>query len=118
MKRVAFWGFFMLGGLACGDASPAAQRIARAFRTGAVRPDEIPRLVTSELPFRYPPAMYLRHAQGKGMLRLCVDRDGMVRRDSTRVEESSGFPALDSAAMRGSVDLRFVPAKLGGEPMG
>ena len=32
--------------------------------------------------------------------------------------ESSGFPALDSAAVRGSAELRFVPAKLRGEPMG
>jgi TonB family protein len=102
---------------ACGD-SGAVQRVAQAFRTGAVRPDEIPRLVTSDLPFRYPPAMYARQAQGNVTLRLFVDSDGMVRRDSTRVEESSGYPALDSAAVRGSMDLRFIPAKLRGEPMG
>ena len=96
----------------------SAQRIAQAFRTGSVRPDEVPRLVTSELPFRYPPAMYTRRVQGNVTLRLFVDRDGMVRRDSTRIEEPSGYPALDSAALRGAADLRFVPAKLRGEPLG
>jgi outer membrane biosynthesis protein TonB len=34
------------------------------------------------------------------------------------VEESSGFSALDSAAVRGSIELRFVPAKVRGEPKG
>jgi TonB family protein len=94
------------------------QKVAQAFRTGAVHPDEVPRLVTADLPFRYPAEMYARRAQGNVTLRLFVDRDGMVRRDSTRVEESSGYSALDSAAVRGSIDLRFVPAKARGEPLG
>ncbi len=101
----------------CGDSS-RMQRVAQAFRTGEVRPDELPRLVTADLPFRYPALMYARRAQGNVMLHLYVDRDGLVRRDSTRIEETSGYPALDSAALRGSVDLRFVPAKLRGDPMG
>ena len=36
---------------------------------------------------------------------------------STLVVETSGYAALDSAAIRGSQDLRFVPAKLRGEPL-
>jgi len=46
-----------------------------------------------------------------------VDTNGQVRPDSTLVEESSGYPALDSAAVKGSQELRFVPARLHGEPM-
>jgi protein TonB len=114
--RVLRVGFLLLA-TACSDSSNV-RRIAKAFQRGAVRPDEIPKLVTSELPFRYPPDMYARRAQGNVTLRLFVDRDGAVRRDSTRVEESSGFPALDSAAVRGSMELRFVPAKVRGEPKG
>ena len=106
-----------LFGLACGH-SKGVQRVAQAFRTGAVHPDEVPRLVTADLPFRYPADMYARRAQGNVMLRLFVDSNGLVRRDSTRVDESSGYAALDSAAVRGSIDLRFVPAKVRGEPMG
>jgi TonB family protein len=117
VKHHAIGAMLSLIAIACGDGGKQLHRVAQAFQTGAVHPDEIPRLVTSELPFRYPAAMYARHAQGNVMLHLFVDRDGMVRRDSTRVEESSGYPALDSAAIRGSVELRFVPAKLRGEPL-
>ena len=48
-------------------------------------------------------------------LALVIDRDGRVLADSTRVDETSGFSTLDSAAVRGARDLRFVPAKLRGE---
>jgi TonB family protein len=37
--------------------------------------------------------------------------------DSTRVAESSGYPSLDSAAVAGSRELSFVPAKRRGEAM-
>jgi TonB family protein len=103
--------------LACSDGG-SVQQLAHAFSAGTQRPDELPRLVTSDLPFRYPAAMYARKAQGNVTLHLFIDRDGLPRRDSTRVEESSGMLALDSAALRGAVDLRFVPAKLHGIPVG
>ena len=47
-------------------------------------------------------------------LRLHIDRDGQVIADSTRIEETSGYVALDSAAVKGAQELRFVPAKLHG----
>ncbi|HYC52927.1 MAG TPA: energy transducer TonB [Gemmatimonadaceae bacterium] len=84
---------------------------------GAERPDEPPVMVNAEMPFRYPPTLYARRVQGNVMLRLFVDTDGRVLSDSTRVEESSGYPALDSAAMTGSQELYFIPAKLRGEPL-
>ena len=37
---------------------------------------------------------------------------------TTRIEESSGYAGLDSAAVQGSQELRFAPAKLRGEPLG
>ena len=40
-----------------------------------------------------------------------------MQTDSTRIEESSGYVALDSAAVKGAQELRFVPAKLRGEPL-
>jgi TonB family protein len=80
-------------------------------------PDEIPRMINTELPFRYPPALYAQKVQGNVTLRLRVDANGQVRADSTRIEQSSGYPALDSAAVKGSQELRFVPARLHGEPM-
>ena len=74
-------------------------------------------MINAELPFRYPPALYARRVQGNVMLRLFVDRDGRILPESTRVEESSGYPPLDSAAVIGSQDLYFIPAKLRGEPL-
>jgi protein TonB len=94
------------------------QKVAQAFRTGPPQPDEIPRMLNGELPFHYPPAVYARKVQGNVTLHLYVDRDGQVMPDSTRIEESSGYAALDSAAVKGSQELRFVPAKLRGEPLG
>jgi protein TonB len=95
----------------------ATQKMAQAFQTSATHPDEVPKVLNTELPFRYPAALYARRVQGNVTLRLYIDRDGRVHRDSTRVEEPSGFAALDSAAVKGAQDLRFIPAKLRGEPL-
>lgn len=75
----------------------------------------MPSLLNTDLPFRYPAALYARKVQGNVTLRLYIDHDGRVARDSTRVDESSGSAVLDSAAVGGSSELRFVPAKLNGE---
>lgn len=104
-----------IGSLACRDAS-GERRTLRGLG-GPERPDEHPVMVNAELPFRYPPALYTRKVQGNVTLHLFIDRDGRILPDSTRVEESSGYPALDSAAVMGSQELHFVPAKLRGEPI-
>jgi len=104
-------------GAACMDRE-TSQRVAKAFQAGASKPDEKPQMLNTEVPFHYPAALYERKVQGNVTLYLHIDRDGQVRPDSTRIEESSGYAALDSAAVRGSQELRFVPAKLRGEPMG
>ncbi len=97
--------------------SEQSKKLAESFQGSGTRPDEPPTMLNKELPFHYPPALYARKVQGNVTLRLYVDRDGHVVSDSTRVEESSGYGSLDSAAVRGSQDLRFVPAKLHGEPV-
>lgn len=97
----------------CGR-SEAPPRAPRAYDPGP-RPDEMPSLLNTDLPFRYPAALYARKVQGNVTLRLYIDHDGRVARDSTRVDESSGSAVLDSAAVGGSSELRFVPAKLHGE---
>jgi TonB family protein len=88
-----------------------------APRDPGPRPDEMPALLNSDLPFRYPAALYARKVQGNVTLRLYIDRDGRVLADSTRIDAASGVPSLDSAAVEGSHELRFVPAKLHGEAM-
>ena len=100
-------------GAGTGCSKSDSPRVPSVARRPA--PDELPALVTSDLPFRYPAALYARKVQGNVTLRLYIDRDGRVVADSTRVEEGSGYSALDSAALRGASDLRFVPAKLRGD---
>jgi protein TonB len=101
---------------ACSEKD-TTQKMAQALQVGSTHPDEVPKALNTELPFRYPAALYARRVQGNVTLRLFIDRDGQVLSDSTRIEESSGYAALDSAAVKGSQELRFVPAKLRGEPM-
>ena len=93
------------------------QKMAQAFQARAAHPDEDPKVLNTDQPFRYPAALYARRVQGNVTLRLYVDSTGQVRADSTRIEESSGYAALDSAAVKGSQELRFVPAKLRGEAL-
>lgn len=100
---------------ACGDQG--SKRVAQAFQVGTAHPDEEPKVLNTELPFRYPAALYARKIQGNVTLRLLIDTTGQVNADSTRIEESSGYASLDSAAVKGSLDLRFVPAKLHGDPI-
>lgn len=77
--------------------------------TGA--PDELPSMMNREPPFRYPAQLYAQQVQGNVTLRLFVDSTGSVIADSTRVEETSGHGALDSAAVQGSRELKFNPAR-------
>jgi TonB family protein len=87
------------------------------FQTVGRQPDVPPVMLNKELPFRYPPALYAQKVQGNVTLRIYIDRDGSIVADSTRVAETSGFNALDSAAMKGSRDLRFEPATTQGVPV-
>jgi protein TonB len=101
----------------CVDQS-TPKKVAQVFQAGRTTPDEKPRMLNEELPFHYPPALYARKIQGNVTLRLYVDHAGQVTPDSTRIEESSGYAGLDSAAVKGSQDLRFTPARLRSEPLG
>jgi TonB family protein len=100
---------------ACGR-NEAPPRVPKPRDSGP-RPDEMPSLLNAELPFRYPASLYTRRVQGNVTLKIFIDRDGRVAADSTTIDEPSGYPALDSAAIAGARDLRFVPAKLHGEPI-
>lgn len=113
MRRITSLSLLVgTAGLAC-SASPAGEK----RDPGSPPPDERPMMVNSESPFHYPASLYARKLQGNVTLRLFIDMNGRVVADSTRVEEKSGYAAFDSAAVAGARDLRFVPAKLRGEPM-
>ena len=97
----------------CGDGNGKGL----PFQTVGRQPDIAPVMLNNELPFRYPPALYAQRVQGNVTLRIYIDGNGEIIADSTRVAETSGFNALDSAAMKGSRELKFEPAKTQGQPV-
>lgn len=102
---------------ACHDEPRSTPSTEHPVTSGHLRPDELPVLVTGALPFKYPAQLYAQRVQGNVTLKLYIDRDGRVLGDSTRIDEPSGYPALDTAALLGASELRFVPAKLNGDPV-
>ena len=90
---------------------------SEAFTGVGPRPDVLPVMLNKDLPFRYPPSLYTTKAQANVTLRVFIDKEGQLVSESTHVAESSGFPSLDSAAVKGSTELRFIPAKTRGQPV-
>jgi len=70
-----------------------------------------------DVPIAYPAALFEQNIEGEVVLRLFTDSTGRLIPESTRVAESSNYPALDSAALAGSTRLRFAPAKRRGVPI-
>ena len=62
------------------------------------RPDVLPVMLNKDLPFRYPPSLYSKKVQANVTLRVFIDKNGQIAPESTHVAETSGYPALDSAA--------------------
>jgi len=104
-----------LGASACIDKRDAKKMI-EALQSSLV-PDSLPVMQNTELPFKYPPELYAQKVQGNVTLRIHIDAQGVVRPESTSVVESSGYAALDTAAVRGARDLRFKPAFAKGAPL-
>lgn len=83
----------------------------------APRGDDPPVMLNAESPVVYPAALLAEGIGGKVILRMYVDTGGRIAPDSTRIAESSGYPALDSAALRASPEFRFAPALRNGSPV-
>jgi TonB family protein len=104
-----------LVGVGCIDKKDAKKMI-EALQS-SVAPDSLPVMQNTELPFKYPPELYAQKVQGNVTLRIHIDTSGAVRPESTSVVESSGYGALDSAAVSGSRALHFRPAFAKGSPL-
>jgi len=104
-----------LVGVGCIDKKDAKKMI-EALQSGVV-PDSLPVMQNTELPFKYPPELYAQKVQGNVTLRIHIDASGAVRPESTSVVETSGYAALDSAAVSGSRALHFKPAFAKGSPL-
>ena len=103
--------------LASGLAAGACHRKPDATLTlpaeravSPARRDEPPVALDPESPVGYPPAVFQQRISGTVLLRLYVDEAGHLVPDSSRVQESSGYPALDSAALAAVPGLHYAPA--------
>lgn len=79
--------------------------------------EEAPVAINPEVPIAYPPTLFDRGVDGEVKLRLFADSTGKLVPESTRILESSGYPAMDSAALAGAPRLRFAPARRHGLPV-
>ena len=79
--------------------------------------EEAPVAINPEMPVAYPPALFDRGVDGEVKLRLFADSTGKLVPESTRILESSGYPAMDSAALAGAPKLRFAPGRRHGLPV-
>ena len=82
-----------------------------------VRRDEPPVALNAVSPVVYPEALFQQRISGTVLLRLFADETGRIVPESTRVQESSGYPALDSAALAAAPQLQFAPALRNGTPV-
>jgi len=112
-RHLAGWVTF-LGVLACAGCNKG-EGSDQPFSGVGARPDVLPVMLNKDLPFRYPASLYAKKVQANVTLRVFIDKEGQIVAESTHVAESSSIPSLDSAAVRGSSELRFIPAKTRGE---
>jgi len=98
---------FLAGGLAPGLV------VALLASCGSDEPVQEPVPLYGEVPIEYPLDLWDADVEGVTLLRVRVTEMGVV--DSVEVLEGSGYPAFDSAAVRGALELRYSPARKGGE---
>ena len=73
---------------------------------------EGPTPLYGEIPIEYPLDLWDADVEGETLLRVRVTEEGAV--DSVEVVEASGYPAFDSAAVRGALQLQYDPARRNG----
>jgi protein TonB len=110
-------GRYVLLWIVMGCSRSDANTVTLPNRSTARLGDDPPVMINPQSPVEYPPALLARGIQGKVVLRLFVDEAGRLVADSIRIAESSGYPALDSAAVSAAGRFRFVPALRNGSPI-
>lgn len=119
VARLMAAGVLVAGGVSagCHRKSDSTVTLPVDASVGGPRRDEPPVALDPETPVRYPMALYQQRISGTVLLRLFVDESGKVAPESTRVQESSGYPALDSAALAAAPKLHYAPALRNGTPV-
>ena len=106
-----------LAGGACRKSPAPAPPDRPAAAPAAAQDDDPPVALNANTPLAYPTAVLRAGIEGTVIVRMYADEHGAVLRDSTRIAESSGYPALDSAAIAAAPKLRFAPARRDGKPV-
>jgi protein TonB len=115
--RALRWVSLSVAGVTLACSNPDNGTVKLPAKTPAVSGDEPPVMVSPESPVEYPATLFAQRIEGKVILRMFVDTAGTVVPESTRIAESSGYPSLDSAAIRAAPSFRFAPALRNGEPV-
>jgi TonB family protein len=103
--------------LACRSPQDGTAALPSSARPVVERGDEPPVAINAVSPVVYPAPLAQQGIQGTVLLRLVADSTGKLVADSTRIAESSGYPALDSAALSAAPRLQFAPALRKGAPV-
>jgi TonB family protein len=108
----------LLSVTACKAPDPALVQLPNAPTATAARKEEPPVALNADIPIEYPQALYQQGIEGRVLLKLWVDSTGKLADDSTKVAESSGYPAFDSAAVASADYLKFAPGRRNGVAVG
>jgi TonB family protein len=118
-RRALLTGLALGAALACGSRDDGTVRFSSEDTAASTDPaDQPPVAVNPVSPVEYPATLREQGIEGRVLLRLYADSQGTLVAESTKVAESSGYPALDSAALAGAPKLRFSPALRSGRPVG
>ena len=100
--------------VACGSGAPAGETDSTQVSTPTFEP---PVLTNPDAPVSYPPDLFRQGVEASVTLRLYITAGGTIISDSTRIAESSGYAAFDSAAVAGAASMDFAPARRKGKPV-
>ena len=118
MRRECLTALALTAAIGCGTRDDGSVRLTAGTTVASTDPaDQPPVAVNPVSPVEYPTALREQGIEGRVVLRLYADSRGTVVAESCKVAESSGYPALDSAAMTGAPKLRFSPALRNGRPV-
>jgi periplasmic protein TonB len=101
--------------VASGAPAEADVLTAGQPRAAAILPPRPIAGMATNRPPRYPESARRRQEQGRVMVRVSVAIDGTPT--DTRIDASSGHPALDEAAMDAVRQWRFLPARQNDRPV-
>jgi TonB family protein len=110
-------GLVLAGLVGCASKPDRTVKLPDEQVPVVTRESDPPVALNASSPVEYPLAPFQQRISGTVLLRLYVDETGKQIPDSTRIQESSGYPALDSAALAAAPRFRFAPALRNGIPV-